>query len=572
MPARFPIVVTLALGAVVSASGSVPFAQNSGQTVFRGSAVLVPVDVRVLDRDGKAITDLKASDFTIKENGLRQEIRHFSSHTMTADAPAADAPLRRTTPEPAITTPNRRVFLIALGRGRLKDVSGGLDALDAFVRERLLPQDQVAVIAWNRATDFTTDRAKIGAVLSRFRERHETVETELRLYFSGLAALYATAIPKYIQDHIDHVFYGADGPPARTTLPDARLNPAEADVRRNADQQLASTIAAFNGRDTALTELASAATLGANFDDYVALSRQTLQDFGNLLAGVEYLRFVEGEKHLVFVTEYGMLMPSADYDRDLGALAADARVAIDTIQTGGVNAGGVGSSTAVSASSGFALSALRTVAETSGGQHSVSNYADQAFDRILSATGFGYVLGYTPSKPVAEGGFRRIAVEVNRRGVNVAHRRGYFARAEPETFDPRRIMATTRLNAAANYSGDIGDLKITVKATDVREGARSLVSVETSIAADRIVFGFANGRHLAALSQIILCTDESGRSEGGLTRDFDVRVPPALFDQVRRTGIKSTVQVPVGKPPIFVKVFIYDYGSDLLGSTYVRMH
>ena len=50
----------------------------------------------------------------------------------------------------------------------LQGPSKGLDALIAFIEGRLLPQDQVAVIAYNRATDFTTDRQPILEVLTRF--------------------------------------------------------------------------------------------------------------------------------------------------------------------------------------------------------------------------------------------------------------------------------------------------------------------------------------------------------------------------------------------------------------------
>jgi VWFA-related protein len=571
------IVAVSIAAAVVTLAG--PHAQTPPQTVFRGGALVVPVDVRVLDRNGKPVTDLKADDFTILEDGVRQRIRHFSTHALTATTPEPNAPLRRTTPDAAITPLNRRVFLIALGRGRLKEVSKGLEALERFVRERLLPQDHVAVMAWNRATDFSTDHKKVVAVLERYRERHEAIESDMRFHFSGLMALYSPDIPKAIQAQIDDVFSGAAIPGTRQVLPGSTAA-AEFDARRIADllqtRAIANTnaagIAAFGQTDQTLGSLLSDTSLGANFDDYVALSRQTMQDFGNLLAGVEYLRFVEGEKHLVFVTEHGFLMPSADYDRDLGALASDARVAIDTIQTGGVNSSGAGDQTNVSVQTGFALSALRTVAETSGGQHAVSTYADQALDRILSATEFGYVLGYTPTKPLTDGRFRKISVEVNRKGVQTSYRRGYFGREDPAKFDPRRLMAITRLNSASAFPEDINDLKLTVKATDIRDGAQRLISVETTIAANRIVFGLENGRHLAALSQVILCTDGEGRSEGGVSRTLDMRVPPNLLDQIRLTGLKTTVQVPVTKPPVFVKVIVYDYGSDLLGSTYIRMH
>ena len=59
-----------------------------------------------------------------------------------------------------------------------------------FVRDRLLPQDRVAVMAYNRATDFTTDRAPIQTTLKRFRQSHDQIEALMRQQFSGLQAAY----------------------------------------------------------------------------------------------------------------------------------------------------------------------------------------------------------------------------------------------------------------------------------------------------------------------------------------------------------------------------------------------
>ena len=65
------------------------------------------------------------------------------------------------------------------------------------------------------------------------------------------------------------------------------------------------------------------------FEQFIENNAQTLQDLGNCYAGVEYLRHIEGEKHLVFVTEKGMSLPRSTDDESLARAANDARVAID---------------------------------------------------------------------------------------------------------------------------------------------------------------------------------------------------------------------------------------------------
>src|SRR2546427_9670846 len=47
--------------------------------VIRVTSNLVSLDVMVKDKKGKAVTDLKAEDFSISENGVPQKIEFFDS-------------------------------------------------------------------------------------------------------------------------------------------------------------------------------------------------------------------------------------------------------------------------------------------------------------------------------------------------------------------------------------------------------------------------------------------------------------------------------------------------------------
>ena len=153
---------------------------------------MVPVDVRVIDRTGKPVTDLTQKDFIVLENGVRQQIRHFSTESLVAEAPAPGGKPAIRTATSDVSVPigeqTARIFLIVMGRGRLQPPAKGVDGMIHFVRERLLPQDLVAVMAWNRSTDFTTDHEQIALVLERFKKQHEKIEADLAHQFSGLAA------------------------------------------------------------------------------------------------------------------------------------------------------------------------------------------------------------------------------------------------------------------------------------------------------------------------------------------------------------------------------------------------
>ncbi len=208
-------------GLVALLFAPVVLAQEPPQTQFPGAirsrVVLVPVDVRAIDGNGDPVTDLRQTDFTIEENGVAQTIAHFSTQTYTPQAPPVvpSAPALRRGPGLETTPLTHRTFVILLGRGRLQGPSKGLDAVIDFVRTDLLPQDRVAVLAYGRATDLTTDRDPIVRLLERYRERHTYIEALLDQYFDpeGLAWIYRTDHPPYMKPVIDALF-SAPGLPA----------------------------------------------------------------------------------------------------------------------------------------------------------------------------------------------------------------------------------------------------------------------------------------------------------------------------------------------------------------------
>lgn len=53
------------------------FMQQAQPPTFRTSASILPVDVRVIDKSGKAVTDLTKANFTVSEDGVPQTITQF---------------------------------------------------------------------------------------------------------------------------------------------------------------------------------------------------------------------------------------------------------------------------------------------------------------------------------------------------------------------------------------------------------------------------------------------------------------------------------------------------------------
>ena len=98
-----------------------PLPQQPPQPTFRTGVTIVPVDVRVLDREGKPVTDLKQSDFVVLEDGSPQDIRFFSARGLVpTPVPPEATPAVRTSSSSPTRKQSSRIFLIVLGRGRLR--------------------------------------------------------------------------------------------------------------------------------------------------------------------------------------------------------------------------------------------------------------------------------------------------------------------------------------------------------------------------------------------------------------------------------------------------------------------
>jgi len=592
-------------------------AQQAQAPVFTSRTWLVPIDVRVVDSGGRPIPGLTAADFTITEDNVPQQVAHFSAFAMTPEpAAAAAAMLRRADDTPkTLEAPNRRVFLIVFGKGRLQPPAKGVDAALTFVRERLLPQDQVAVFAWNRATDFTTDRERLAGVLERFRAGHEWIDAQLRHYFSGFSAAYkGDEIPAYIQKDIDKIFLGEGAPPMRELVPGrvSSSSGAAADARRSIEEMQRAQL--LREREAGLaavgktlstvdrmaldqsimnqwmSDIAAMTPFALSTDDYIGAGKRMLVEMDRLAASIDYLRFVEGEKHLLYITEQGMYLPRVEADLSIAAAANQARVTLNVIQTGGQmtppapmrawdtvrpqGSGNAGAAAAVVSAVGgepavarLVARSIRSLAELTGGMASIYDYADKGMSKIAQATSSGYLLGYYPSNTSFDGRFRRIAVKVKKPGATVLYRHGYLADPPKAPLDRRRSITYSRIASAVNYAQPLNDVPFRLN-TSTAKGANRVPDFVAEITVDpsRVTFSEANGVHAAELDVSVLCQDDSGDPTGDLWQRINIRLSPTEWESAQRAGVTLTLKVPVKDVVKTVKVIVYDYASDRLGS------
>jgi VWFA-related protein len=534
------VIVLVSAGlAGTRALGAFPPAANPARQGAQPPRDLVPVSIHVLDKNGKPVTDLKASDFSVLEDGLPQTVAQCNAFALTPGSASADAKL---TPRQgwSAAPPDRRVFAIMVGLGRLEEPSKVITGVLQFVKTGLLPQDLVALFAYDRAIPFTTDHQRIADALERLKKKHEDLDFELgqQLGPTGMAPLYgARVISKKLQTKIDDNVVGPGAKPA---------SPSTAEV---IDVQQFPSM---------------------TLDDFMVSTATTLQDSGNLLALVEYMRRFDEEKHLLFLTEKGLLWPSEENDRALAAAANDARVSIHPLQAGGLLAAMDDSTTKqmnATVQQAESFKSLRRMSELTGGLPAILDKGSSALGRLDDMTRSGYILGYQASNRSWDGGYRNIVVRVNRPDVTVLYRHGYYRMQDAGGFARRVFITNDRLGAAANFRREVSDIKVKASVSQ-RSGS---LAVEGKIDLAKVKTLTVDGSRIGLLNAAVYCFDTATYQTGVHVQELPIKLSEADFAKYLKDGYPYTIQFPIIRGTSNIRFVVYDFGSDLIGRTDTKL-
>ena len=549
--------ITLAAAGVSTQQQPVPGA-------IRSSIVLVPIDVRVIDRDGNAVKDLIESDFTVLEDGRSQRIGHFATRAFEPAASDAlpAAPAMRGGPGLEAAPAARRTFLIVLGRGRLQYPARGIDAVRDFISRQALPQDLIAVQAYGRVTDLTTGRSALLRLLDHYEREHERIEALLDHWFQGPWSFDLEASPG-IEAKVA-AFFEASGLPQVRRLPLLEIDGESAFEQRRRE--------AHEARARLLT-----GRVPERDFVYEAAGRD---DADKLLGAIEHLRYFEGEKHVIFVSEDGLIGGRAADAERLWSRAADARVAVSLVQTGGVETswqkGPRGNAAPLfmgpSPTRLLANADARAIARETGGVASSFRYASETLDRLDRATRFQYLIGYYPSNTSWNGERRDIEVRVRRPGVTVLHRGSYAARQDLVPFDRRAFLTHARVAAALGYRVRLTDIGVTVTGAVTRrqdggQRVRAIVTIDPAT----IAFEERGGRHIASLDVAVSAGSRQQRPVGETRKRVDLALEPETYARAMKDGVVFETTLDVTATPRHLKAIVYDYASDRLGSAVTQI-
>ena len=378
-------------------------AQQTGYT-FKAEAELVLVNVSVRDRDGNLVRDLKPEDFTILEDGKPQKVSSFDIENM-ANAPAVETarqqvnllstPAKKATAVPANPTlsaqaqaiKDRRLIILFFDLSAMEpdEIERSAIAAQNYVDKQMQPADLVAVVSLGNSIvlnqDFTSDRTQLKKALQGFN--------------LGAGAGFEEGSVGTTEGTPDNA--------NSFTVDDTEYNIFNTDRRLEAIRSIALQVASVP-QEKALIYFSS----------------------GMDRTGIE------NESELRSATNAAVLANMAIYTMDIrGLQALPPGGAAQNASLRGISPYN-GQSTLNDLNSNFTTqeTLVSLSVDTGGRAYLDSNDFTRVFRGVQQDMDMYYLLGYHSTNTARDGKFRKITVRVNRPGVKLEYRKGYYAEAD----------------------------------------------------------------------------------------------------------------------------------------------
>jgi len=373
---------------------------------IRRTTELVLVNVVARDKRGNLVRDLKREDFTVLEDGQKQQISSFDFEnidelalagqtTPTAtgrEGSAGPAPGPAVFGKSAIDARDRRLILLFFDFSAMEvdQIDRAVDAAKKYVNTKMQPADLIAIVSLSTNMrldlDFSDDKSRILSVLGAYNSNSG----------QGFAN-------------------GAEG----------------------SSEGAAETSGAFTADDTDFNTFSA---------DRKLLALQSLvQAVGKLSQKKSLIYFSNG------ISQSGVDNQSAL--RAATAAAVKANAAIYPLDVRGLQAlpgGGEAQNASLHGQSAYSGASvlndlnsnaatqetLSTLAADTGGKAFFdSNDFSGVFSQVQKDTSAYYILGYTSSNHARDGRFRHIKVVLNRTDIKLEYRAGYYAGRDFEHSD-----------------------------------------------------------------------------------------------------------------------------------------
>ncbi len=351
------------------------------------AAIIKLVTVRVLDREGRPVTDLKKEDFILYDNEKKRVITEFEVHTLGEEGmkilPSGEA----TDLAKSVKGMNRRLLIFLDIQG--SDINGMANAKQAalhFVDTQLRPGDEVGILGFSPTRGFlikeylTTDHEKIRRAIEKIKD----IEINPSPGFTS-----GRELDDSVRDRSEH----------SGTMRSGEGSGAMVSVSGRAD--------VFGSGGASISVPGSSKW---HRGDFVPRMYDLTQA----------LKYIPGNKSLIIFTSRNLGSNASK----LGKEFASASTPVYTVNTRNWIRQGV--FTSIKKKYIWTDHPLQDLALASGGKYFADiEDIETISQEVQSLTGNFYVLGYYIDE-TWDGKYHQIKVEVNKPGLQVLAQHGYF--------------------------------------------------------------------------------------------------------------------------------------------------
>jgi VWFA-related protein len=545
---RAPLALAVVVAVAVGALGQEP---DERRGVFPSRVELVTVDAVVIGDDGAPITGLGVADFTLSENGVRQEILAFEAVEQPAVAPPATpeaTALPRASTSPGSAAARVRAFVVVFDELHLgaAEAVRARDAARVFL-ESLAAGDRVTLAAtgdgsWWHAR-MPEGRAPLLAVLARLRGRIAPAEWP------------SEAMTEYEAMRIHR-----DRDPLVTGHVIRRWRSAATDVL------------SFREPDTLADRVASAAARV-----YLEAERRNRVTLDTLGRAFRSLRGVRGRKSVLLVSGGFVHDPRLAPLREALEQSRRANAALYFVDARGLSA--LDPDFTAEARSPTAIEdmplALGAVAVAGGGSESLAadtggftvhrrNDLAGAVRAIARESSSYYLLGYAPPDGQRDGRFRRIVVEVARPGARVRARSGYYPSAEGAT--PATPASAVQQALDSPFDLDQVPLRAAVLVLGDLPRGEARVLLTTDVSAGALERQLAAGGAVRRLDYGIRVARDDSSADRRSDQQLVFREPASRGDADATAWLPITLEIPLAPGRYQARLAVRDAGSGRMGS------
>ena len=481
--------------------------------MLKMNAELVLTNVVARDaKTGELTRELKQSDFSIYENGKQQRISAFDFETVEMATPLNEATVsglatgssanKSAAVARAEDLRNHRliVMFFDLTSMQPEDLDRSVAAAQEFLRTKMQPADLVALISLGNALkvdqDFTADKTALINEVAIYNG------TESQGYAQG-----ATANTNQAEDATGY------------TPDESEYNDL------NTDRELFALKAVAKSLEK-ITEKKSLLYISGG------IQRDGIENQASLRAAINAA--VRANLAIYSVDTRGLQAVSPLGDAATGSLRG----------TGAFNGGALTNNMNANFATQEVMSTLST--DTGGKAFFDSNDFAPAFAQVQRDTSAYYAIGFHSTNPARDGRYRKLTIKVNRPGVKLEYRPGYYAPADFQHAGKEDRERDLEEQLASDLPAT--DMAVYLDAPFFRlDENRFFVPVSLIVPGSQIPFVKGGDKDKATLDIIGTVIDEAKRPIGQARETVKLNLDPGLQARQKNIQYTTSFNLPPGK-------------------------